>query len=223
MPIQPILCLYFNGLLTTVDLLQKQSVLRWSHVRCSMAQWWLRTIVITEKTASHRPTSGPAALIRDHLSMNITFFSPWFLQGCTNRQESRAILKKSDGAATAQRDARSIVFHGGVMVYVSSLPWTHMAWEILGLWCLSQQKLCDCFGCCWLVSAIAHSLFDPACYWVFLNTSCIKVWSSCLPLGADTYSSTSIIFVIIVVIILFITPLRYDLLMENKSCCSNRL
>lgn len=109
MPIQPILCLYLNGLLTTVDILQKQSVLRWSHVRCSVAQWWIRTIVITEKTGSHRPTSGPAALMRDHLSMNISFFSPWFLQGCTNRQESRAVLKKSDGAATAQR--KSCEFH----------------------------------------------------------------------------------------------------------------
>lgn len=103
MPIQPIFCLSLNGLLTTVDLLQKQSVLRWSHVRCSVAQWWLRMIVITEKTGSHLPTSGPAALIRDHLSMNISFVSPWFLQGCTNRNKSRAVLKKSDGAATAQR------------------------------------------------------------------------------------------------------------------------
>lgn len=208
MPIQPILCLYFNGLLTTVDLWQKQSVLRWSHVRCSKAQWWLRTIVITEKLPHiFQP-------LDQQLSSGIT--SPWtfrsslhgfFRVAQTDRKAEPFWRKAMVLPLHSGKVARSIVFHGGVVVYVSSLPWTHMAWEILGLWRLSQLKLCDCFGCCWHVSAIAHSSFDPACFWVFLSTGCIKVWSSCLPLAADTYSSTSIIFFIIVVIILFITPL----------------
>lgn len=172
-------------------------------VRCSVAQWRLRTIVIAEKSALHLPDSGSAASSENRLCMNISFFSSWFLQGCTNRRESRALLKKSDGAATAQRVICEIHrCHGGISLRVKVAMDTHGMGGACDI--LSQFQLCVCFGC-WQQT---HAIFGSSVLLILINTGRFKVWSSCLPLAADTYSSTSIIFFVIVIIIFPFITLR---------------
>lgn len=136
--------------------------------------------------ASHLQTFGPAASAIRFPPLHVhSFFYPWFLQGCTNRHKSKANLKNTDAAATAQREScERHRFHGFFSLCVTVKVCHVLTWRgrFSGSWLFGTTGTASLI---WLPVCIIkrHSSWSSVSPLTFLNTSC----GVC---GASTLSSS---------------------------------